>query len=106
MNEVRAQLRARAAATPRRIVLPEWEDVRIRAAAARLESEGLAEPILLDPTMMATHRSQLADRMEGRSPLGPGPALPPPPPPRPPPLPPPPAPPPPPPRSLPPPAPP
>jgi len=40
------QLFARARRRPRRIVLPEVEDERIREAAQRLKSEGLAEPLL------------------------------------------------------------
>ena len=43
----RADLLARAAARKARIVLPEGEDERVRAAARRLESEGLARPIVL-----------------------------------------------------------
>jgi phosphate acetyltransferase len=39
----------RARARPRRIVLPETGDERIQEAARRLESEGIAEPILPDP---------------------------------------------------------
>jgi len=41
-------LRLMARERPRRIVLPEVEDERIREAARYLASEGLAEPILLD----------------------------------------------------------
>ena len=42
-------LRRRARETPRRIVFPEGADERTVAAANRLASEGLAEPILLAP---------------------------------------------------------
>ncbi len=45
----REQLRARAEARPRRIVLPEAEDGRVQAAAAILRAERLAEPILIGP---------------------------------------------------------
>lgn len=45
----REQLRARAQARPRRIVLPEAEDGRVQAAAAILRAERLAEPILIGP---------------------------------------------------------
>jgi phosphate acetyltransferase len=42
-------LRRRAAAEPRRIVLPEGGDARVAAAALRLRAEGLADPLLLGP---------------------------------------------------------
>lgn len=42
-------LRARAKAAGRRIVLPEATDERVVAAAVRLQREGLVEPILLGP---------------------------------------------------------
>ena len=45
----REQVRARAQARPRRIVLPEAADGRVQAAAAILRAEGLAEPILIGP---------------------------------------------------------
>ncbi len=43
----RESLRRRAAASRRRIVLCEGDDPRVRAAAARLRDEGIAEPIVL-----------------------------------------------------------
>ncbi|MES1259752.1 MAG: phosphate acyltransferase, partial [Gemmatimonadota bacterium] len=45
----RAALRARAAGTRARIVLPEGTDPRILEAAAMLESLGIAEPVILGP---------------------------------------------------------
>lgn len=44
---VRALLLERAAARRKRIVLCEGDDARVRAAAERLEREGIAEPIVL-----------------------------------------------------------
>jgi phosphate acetyltransferase len=46
MNPILERLLQRARERPRRIVLPETGDERIVAAARRLESEGLAHPIL------------------------------------------------------------
>ena len=46
-------LRARAAAARRRLVLPEGDDGRVRAAAAELAALGLAVPIVLDPAALA-----------------------------------------------------
>ena len=46
MSPLLERLLDRARANPRRIVLPETADERIVAAARRLESEGLAHPIL------------------------------------------------------------
>jgi len=43
----RARLRARARECPVRVVLPEGDDARVRAAAATLAGEGLAEVVLL-----------------------------------------------------------
>lgn len=41
------KLRARARATPRRIVFPESSDPRVREAASQIATEGIARPILL-----------------------------------------------------------
>lgn len=49
MSEFLDNIAARAQADPRRIVLPEGTDPRIRAAAVRLKREGRAEPIILGP---------------------------------------------------------
>ena len=51
--DVLERLFERARRKPRRIVLPEVEDERIVAAAERLQSERLAEPILPDPSASA-----------------------------------------------------
>lgn len=55
-----ARLRARAAEHPRRILLPEADDPRVREAAARLEKEHLAEPILLEADRVEEERDRLA----------------------------------------------
>lgn len=59
----REQLRARAQARPRRIVLPEAEDGRIQAAAAILRAEGLAEPILIGPGAIEPKRDDRLPRV-------------------------------------------
>ncbi|MGZ6792731.1 MAG: phosphate acyltransferase, partial [Mycobacteriales bacterium] len=56
---VQERLRARAAATRRRIVLVEAEDARVQAAAQVLEREALAVPVLLDDDLLALHRDEL-----------------------------------------------
>lgn len=43
------RIRERAAARPRRLVLPEGTDPRVQQAAAELAASGLAEPVLLGP---------------------------------------------------------
>ena len=49
-GEFRASVRRRAAETPRRIALTEWEDDRILATVERLVADGLATPVLVgDP---------------------------------------------------------
>jgi phosphate acetyltransferase len=55
------RIRDRARAHPRRIVLPEGEDPRIREAATILEREGLAEPIVLDAAQVETDADRFAD---------------------------------------------
>ncbi|MEJ2539686.1 MAG: phosphate acetyltransferase [Gemmatimonadota bacterium] len=47
MHPFRAQLRVRAAANPRRIVLPEAGDPRVQDAALELHGDGLAAPVLV-----------------------------------------------------------
>lgn len=54
-------LRARARATPRRIVLPEASDERVREAAARLAALGIARPILLGNSALATPGVEVVD---------------------------------------------
>jgi phosphate acetyltransferase len=56
------RLRARAAAHPKRILLPEARDARVRAAAARLEREGLAEPMLLEADRIESEHDRLVAR--------------------------------------------
>ena len=48
------ELREKARRARRRIVLPEAHDPRVRQAAARLASEGLCEPVLLDNGRMGS----------------------------------------------------
>lgn len=59
------ELRARATAVHRRIVLPEGDDERVRAAAASLERLGLAQPIVLDRNALArdARREEFAARL-------------------------------------------
>lgn len=68
----RQSLLARAARRQARIVLPEGEDSRVRAAAARLEAEGIARPILIGPAGIdpATdpRREAVADLLRARKP--------------------------------------
>ncbi|MCW2620742.1 MAG: Phosphate acetyl/butaryl transferase, partial [Frankiales bacterium] len=59
MSTVRARLRARAAGSGRRIVLSEWADPRVRAAAETLVREDLAVPVLLDDALLREHRDVL-----------------------------------------------
>ncbi len=59
----REQVRARAQAWPRRIVLPEAGDGRIQAAAAILRAEGLAEPILIGPGAIEPKRDDRLPRV-------------------------------------------
>lgn len=51
-----ADLRARAARTPRRLALTEAADPRVQQAAQRLHDEGIARPLMvLDPAQPQTH---------------------------------------------------
>ncbi len=61
MSAVLARIRERAAAVPRRIVLPEVTDPRIVAAAERLRADGLAEPVLPDAALVAAHVDRYAE---------------------------------------------
>ena len=59
--DLTARIRERARARPRRIVLPEGEDERIREAAGILEREGLVEPLVLDAGQVRTGAERHAD---------------------------------------------
>lgn len=60
-----ADVRRRAAASPRRIVFPESGDERTLAAAKVLADEGIAEPVLLlDPARPETHEAARASGVE------------------------------------------
>ncbi|HYT38143.1 MAG TPA: phosphate acetyltransferase [Acidimicrobiia bacterium] len=61
-NAVLTRIRDRARARPRRIVLPEVGDERMREAARILVGEGLAEPILCEPDLIAERRDVFAER--------------------------------------------
>jgi phosphate acetyltransferase len=61
-NAVLTRIRDRARAKPRRIVLPEVADQRVQEAARILRGEGLAEPILLDPELIAERGDAYAER--------------------------------------------
>ena len=65
------ELSEKARRRPRRIVLPEAQDARVRQAAATLKSRGIAEPVLLDdgrmgsaPAGVETVRIQRDKRLE------------------------------------------
>lgn len=61
-NAVLTRIRDRARANPRRIVLPEVGDERVKEAARILAGEGLAEPVLVEPDLIAEHRDTYAER--------------------------------------------
>jgi phosphate acetyltransferase len=61
-NVVLTRIRDRARANPRRIVMPECDDPRIREAARILTGEGLVEPILCEADLIAERRDALAER--------------------------------------------
>lgn len=61
-NAVLTRIRDRARANPRRIALPEVTDVRVREAARILAGEGLAEPVLVEPDLIAERRDVFAER--------------------------------------------
>jgi phosphate acetyltransferase len=67
VTSIRARLRARAAAAPRRIALPETSDERVLAAAAVMEADGLARPVLVDAELMAVHREEITDWCAGHA---------------------------------------
>ena len=61
-NAVLTRIRDRARANPRRIVLPECDDPRVKEAARILTGEGLAQPILCEADLIAARRDELAER--------------------------------------------
>ena len=61
-NAVLTRIRDRARAKPRRIVLPECDDLRVREAARILAGEGLVEPLLVEPDLIAERRDAFAER--------------------------------------------
>ena len=67
MSGFRDRLRSRAAEQPARILFPETEDRRIRAAMAVLEEEKLADPVALEPGHWERHRDELAGRFAART---------------------------------------
>ncbi|MDQ3944052.1 MAG: phosphate acyltransferase, partial [Actinomycetota bacterium] len=60
--DVLARIRERARAAPRRIVLPEMWDSRVREATVILAREGLAEPVVAGERLLAARRAELAER--------------------------------------------
>src|SRR3954468_2235249 len=61
-NAVLTRIRDRPRPRPRRIVLPEVDDPRVREAARILVGEGLAEPVLCEPDLIAARRDVFAER--------------------------------------------
>src|SRR2546423_2336936 len=61
-NAVLTRIRDRARAKPRRIVLPECNDPRVKEAARILTGEGLAQPILVEAELIARRGDDLAER--------------------------------------------
>jgi phosphate acetyltransferase len=64
--DVLARIRERARAAPKRIVLPEAWDARVREASVILAREGLAQPVLTGETLLAARRTELAERYRAR----------------------------------------
>ena len=64
--DVLARIRERARAAPRRIVLPEMWDPRVREATVILAREGLAEPVLAGERLLTARRADLAERYRAR----------------------------------------
>lgn len=52
-DRILAELRRRAAASPRTIVLAEGSDARVRAAAAEAQAQGVCRPLLVEPATPA-----------------------------------------------------
>ena len=61
-NAVLTRIRDRARARPRRIVLPECDDPRVQEAARILAGEGLVEPVVVEPDLIAERRDTFAER--------------------------------------------
>ncbi|HJV08084.1 MAG TPA: phosphate acyltransferase, partial [Acidimicrobiales bacterium] len=61
-NAVLTRIRDRARANPRRIALPEVGDERVKEAARILTGEGLAQPVLVEPELIAERRDAFAER--------------------------------------------
>src|SRR5919206_2600499 len=61
-NAVLTRIRDRARSRPRRIVLPECDDPRVQEAARILVGEGLVEPIVVEPDLIAERRDVFAER--------------------------------------------
>lgn len=61
-------LLARARAAPRRVVLPEGDDPRVREAACRLAGEGIAEPTLIGTADTASWAARAAPGVSVRVP--------------------------------------
>ena len=74
MNGFRDRLRDRAAGHPARILFPETEDRRIRAAMAVLAEENLVEPVPLEPGHWDRHLEELTARFAARTGPNVGPA--------------------------------
>jgi phosphate acetyltransferase len=64
--DVLARIRERARAAPRRIVLPEMWDPRVREASVILAREGLAEPVMAGERLLAARRADLAEHYRAR----------------------------------------
>ncbi len=60
MTDIRARLRDRARGVRARIVFPEAQDPRVRAAAEVLAGEGLADPVLVDDARLEADRERYA----------------------------------------------
>ncbi|MGH9040186.1 MAG: phosphate acyltransferase [Acidimicrobiia bacterium] len=60
--DVLARIRERARAAPRRIVLPEMWDPRVREASVILAREGMVEPVPAGERILTARRGELADR--------------------------------------------
>ena len=61
-NAVLTRIRDRARARHRRIVLPECDDQRVQEAARILAGEGLVEPVVVEPDLIAERRDTFAER--------------------------------------------
>jgi phosphate acetyltransferase len=58
------RVRERAAATPRRIVLPEVDDPRVQEAARTIRDQRLAIPVLPDADLVEQHRERYAVELQ------------------------------------------